>query len=337
MSVPIDPISQSVIAAKTIFELLGSVARPIVEKLIEKKIILNKGVTIYHKSSEIEYAFMLSLGEQSSRLDTIIKKLSGFLTKSVDFPNIIEVSGYGLQHSENLVELGMMSLEKNRATIDFGRIIRNVRSETVFLKIRQNLPDYMRRIMVVGRLSKTARYIGEDFMEDDIEISLDYADLWHKVLDQYTVRDIEIDFGLIIDTPFIVSRIPKPYRDKIIRAAKAISGGNQDAVKFLKLLTESFTSFDKPERIEQLRNTISVIPHDLIKITSVTPRMQTMEIADVGYPVVLPESLRITLAVRLEGHNFTLTGKLVVDLKKFGKIISDVVAEMDKKTKRLKV
>lgn len=337
MSVPIDPISQSVIAAKTIFELLGSVARPIVEKLIEKKVIISKGVTIYHKSSEIEYVFMLSLGEQSSRLDAIVKKLTGFLTKSVDFPNIIEVSGYGLQHNENLVLLDMMSLEKNKATIDFGKIISNIKSETVFIKIRQNLPDYMRRNMVVGRLNKTGVFIGEDFIEGDIEISLDYADLWHKVLDQYTVRDIELDFRLIIDTPFIVARIPKLYRDKIINAAKTISVGNQDAVKFLKIMTESFTSFEKPEQIEHLRNVISVTPSDLIKVTSVIPRMQTMEIAGVGYPVVLPGTIGITLAVRLEGRDVTLTGKLLVDLKKFGKIISDVVAEMDKKTKSLKV
>lgn len=337
MSLPIDPLSTSVIAAKTIFELFGSIARPIVEKLIEKKVIIRKGVTIYHKSSEIEYAFMLSLGEKNSRLGEILKKLSGFLNKPVDFPNVIEASGYGLQHSENLVELGMITTSKNNATIDFGKIIGDVKSETVFIKIRQSLPEGLRNMMVVNRMNRSARFIGKDLLENDIEISLDYADLWYKVLDQYTVRDIEFTFELLVAPVTIVEKIPKPYQDRIIRAAKAVSTGNQDAVRFLKIMAEGFTSFEKNERLEQLRNTISGEPSDLIKITSVTPRMQTLEIAGVGHPIVLPGAMKITLSARLEGQDIALAGKLTIDLKKFGKILSEIVVEIDKKTKSLKV
>lgn len=122
MSVPIDPLSASIATAKTFFELFGSSGRLIVEKLIDQKIIVSKGVTIYHKSSEIEYAFMLSLGIPNSRLEGIIKKVSSFLNKPVSVPNVIEISGYGMLNQENLADLGMISLNKNTAIIDFKKL-----------------------------------------------------------------------------------------------------------------------------------------------------------------------------------------------------------------------
>lgn len=337
MSSPIDPLSASIYAAKTFFELFGSSGRLIIEKLIDQKIIISKGITIYHKSSEIEYAFMLSLGIQNSRLDAIIKKVSSIINKPLSVPNVIEISGYGMLNQESLMDLGMISLNKNTAIIDFTKIVRDVKSETVFIKIRQNLPEGLRRMLVVHRLNKTVKYIGNDVLENDIEISLDYANLWNKVLDQYTVRDIEFVFELLVDPRSIADKIPKHYAERIIKAAKAISQGNQDAVKFLRIMTEGFVSFEKDNRLKQFRDTVSASPSDLIKITSVTPRMQTLEIAGVGHPVVLPGVLRITIGARLEGKDVTLAGKLIIDLKKFGKILSEIVTEIERNSKNLKV
>lgn len=192
-------------------------------------------------------------------------------------------------------------------------------------------------MLVVHRLNKTVRYIGNDILENDIEISLDYANLWNKVLDQYTVRDIEFIFELYVDPRSISEKIPKHYASLIINAAKAISQGNQDAVKFLRVMTEGFMSFEKDNRLKQLRDTVSASPPDLIKITSVTPRMQTLEIASIGHPVVLPGVLRITIGARLEGKDVTLAGKLTIDLKKFGKILSEIVTEIERNSKSLKI
>jgi hypothetical protein len=65
--------------------------------------------------------------------------------------------------------------------------------------------------------------------------------------------------------------------------------------------------------------------------------MQTLEIAGLGHPVVLPGALRITIGARLEGKNITLAGKLTIDLKKFGKIMSEIITEIELNSKNLKI
>lgn len=318
------------------FAALGKLGSDFIKKLVETKIIVNKGVTIYHKSSEIEFALMLSLGPEHSRVTSILNKLSNVLNKSIAFDNVIEVSGLGMPHLENLVDMGTIKIENNATIIDFAKIIREVKSETVFLKIRKKIPHDLRQLLVVNRLNRTSRYIGKEFVETDIEVALDYADLWYKVLDQYTVRDIEFDFNLEVSIQTIVEKIPKNLRDKILRSVKSTKQNN-DAVAFLSAITEAFVSFESDQFLQKLVESVIVEPSDSFSIVSVTPKMQKLEIASVGYPVVVPGLLRIRIECRLEGKEIAKTGKLRIDLQKFGNVISELVAILQQKTNKLKI
>jgi len=329
-------VSFDPVVLSSLFSSLGSIANTGIQKLIDSKIIVHKGLTFYHRTSELEFAFLISLGDEASRSNDILKKIQSITQKPVEFENIIEIYGHGLPHNENLLSMGIISVSGTSGKIDFGKLLREVKSNTVFIKFRIKIPEELKSHLVPSRIDNTSKHFGKDKIETNIEIALDYANLWKKVFDQYTVRDIEFTFNLEISTETIVEQIPKRYREKIINAARQIAKGNQNAVKFLKIMSDCFLSFEKDVRIQQLLDCVSVEPHDKFIIKSVTPTMESMEIAGIGHPVVLPGKMRITLACVVEGSDVTSLGKLSIDLRKFFKILSEIVLDLQNKTQNLK-
>lgn len=330
-------MSFEAILSTSLLTPLGDVARKGIDKLIDSKIIVHRGLTFYHRSSEFEFVFLISTGPEHSKLNEIIKKIQSHFSKPLKFENVIEVLGYGIPHNENLKDLHIIQEGDTTATIDFGRILTEVKSETVFLKIRIQVPPEIKQFLVASRIDKTSIHYGMESIETDIEIALDYSNLWNKVFDEYTVRDIEFTFNLEVMPLTIIENIPKKYRERIIRAGQLALSGNQDAVRFLRIMSENFLSFESDKRAKQLLETVSVEPEDKFSITAVTPTMQTMEIAGVGHPVVLPGKMRITLGCRIEGKEITLIGKLKIDLKKFIKILSEISADIENQTNKLKI
>ena len=330
-------MSFETILTTSLLASLGNAGRQGIDKLINSKIIIHRGLTFYHRSSEFEFAFLISLGPKQSRVNEIINKIHSFLSKPLEFENVIDVSGYGISHAENLKELGIIREENTNATIDFGRILKEIKSETVFLKIRVMVPSELKQFLVVSRMEKTSIHYGKDSIETNIEVALDYSNLWSKAFDEFTIRDIEYTFNLQVLPETIVEHIPQKYRKKIIKAASLVSKGNKDAVRFLKIMSNSFLSFERDERAKQLRETVSVEPEGKFTVRSIFPTMQTMEIASVGYPVILPGIMRITLGCRLEGKEVTLLGKLKIDLRKFGKILSEISIDIQNQTYKLKL
>lgn len=330
-------MSFETVLATSFLASLGKAAHDGINTLINSKVIIHRGLTFYHRSSEFEFAFLISLGPEQSRVNEIVKKIQSKLSKPVKFENVIDASGYGISHGENLKELGIIQEKNTNAIIDFGRILKEIKSEIVFLKIRVLVPNELKQFLVPTRIDKTSTHYGKDSIETNIEVALDYSNLWHKAFDEYTVRDIEFTFNLEILPETIVEHIPQKYRKKIIKAAKLVSEGNQDAVRFLRIMSNSFLSFESDKRVGQLRETVSVEPKDKFTVRSIAPTMQTMEIASVGYPIVLPGKMRITLGCRLEGKEITLLGKLKIDLQKFGKILSEISIDIQNQTNKLKI
>lgn len=321
----------------SLFNTVGSIANAGIQQLIVSKIIVHKGAIFYHRASEFEFAFLLSLGDEKSRVDNILKKIQSLTKKPVEFENIIEIHGHGLTHAENLVNLGMISVKNGKGKIDFGKILREIKSNIVFIKVRVKIDEELRDHLVTSRIDKTSKYIGDEKIETNIEIALDYANLWKNVFDQFTIRDIDFSFNLDVSPETIVKQIPEKYRKRIISAGKKIKQGEKDAVTFLRIMSECFLSFEKDDKRIQLMNLVSVTPEDKFSIKDVQPTMQSMVIAKVGYPVVLPGSLRIRIGAILEGDDIAIRGKLIIDLKQFSKIINDISKDIQNKTQKLKV
>ena len=161
----------------SLFNTVGGIANAGIQQLIESKIIVHKGATFYHRASEFEFAFLLSLGDEKSRVDSIIKKIQSLTKKPMEFENIIEIHGHGLTHSENLVNLGMITMNDGKGQIDFGKILREIKSNNVFIKVRVKIDDELKEHLVTSRIDKTSKHIGNERIETNIEIALDYANL----------------------------------------------------------------------------------------------------------------------------------------------------------------
>jgi len=325
------------IILRSLFNSLGSVANNGIQQLIDSQIIVHKGATFYHRASEFEFAFLLSLGDESSRSGNILKKIKSITKKPVEFENIIEINGHGLPNNENLVNLGIIVVEKDKGRIDFGKLLREIKSNAVFIKVRVKVSEDLKNALVSSRINKTSKYFEKERIETDIEIALDYANLWKKVFDQFTVRDIEFPFHLEVSTETIVEQIPLRSRKRIISAAEKIGKDQKDAVSFMRIMSESFLSFEKDNRRNQLMDLISVVPDEKFYIKEVYPTMRSMVIAKVGYPVILPGKLMIITGAMLDGDDVTIRGKLIIDLKKFSKIMSDISNDIQNKTQKLKV
>ena len=117
-------MSLELVITSGILAVLGKTAFPIFQRLIDNKLIVSKGVTIYHASSEIEYAFLISLGPSNSRVNIAMKKIQGILNKPVEFQDVIDITGYGLPYHDDLRELGVIIKDRDTATIDFGKMFK---------------------------------------------------------------------------------------------------------------------------------------------------------------------------------------------------------------------
>lgn len=316
-------------------DVLGG-AVPLIQTLLNSKLIVAKGATVYHKYSEIEYRFDIKIGSESSRADGIIRTLQSFLQKPVEFDNVIEILGYGLPHNENLKELDIITIKDDKATIDFAKLLRTVKSDLVVLTIRTIFPEELRRKLVTARISQNSTYHNGDYIEASLDISLDYADMWYKTFDSFTVREIEFSFNLNIVLKTIEPLIPSDLKKRIRSAAKAVTSGNQKAAEFLKIMNDNFLTFEQEERVSELIQSISVEPKQYFEVTSIIPRMQSCEIAGVRYPVILPGSMNMFLSCRLEGRQVALHGTLRLDLHKFNNVLSHIISDIQKQTHELK-
>ncbi len=101
-------------------------------------------------------------------------------------------------------------------------------------------------------------------------------------------------------------------------------------------MSDCFLSFEQEKYAKKLLNTVSVEPDDKFLVKSITPTMQSMEIASVGHPIVLPGKMNITLACRLEGKDIVLAGKLKLDLKKFSQILREIISDIQRRSQRLR-
>ena len=166
---------------------LGKVAYDGILKLTDTKIITNRGLTFYHRDCELEFFFLFSLGKTRTKLNTILQKVGIIKEKLLTFENVISIHGHGMECNEDLVILGVILSSNNTAKIDLGKFSRDIKSNTVTIKIRVRANDQLKQTLVSQRIEKTSQHTGRS-IETHIEIALDYADLWYKIFDQYVVR-----------------------------------------------------------------------------------------------------------------------------------------------------
>ncbi|HLH45485.1 MAG TPA: hypothetical protein VKV31_01845 [bacterium] len=83
----------------------------------------------------------------------------------------------------------MIVLEGSRLKISFSELIRKVNSSLVVIKIKKRIAREIRDRVVTFRVSQNARGIGDKSISC-FEVKLDYADLWKRSVDSFSIHDI---------------------------------------------------------------------------------------------------------------------------------------------------
>lgn len=324
---PFDPVSAPLLAT------IGKTAYNWIKQISDAKIIISKNLTFYHQDSELEFSFVVSLGGARVKRNRIVQRILPPPDASIEFENVLSIAGNGLECGENLVTLDAISLSKDTAKIDFGKLY-GIKSSTVLIRIRTKASAELKRLLVFCRIEQIPQHT-ETKIESRIEVALDYANLWSKIFDQYVVRDIEFTATLNIDLYDMLNRIFKKQAKKITKAAEQAVQGNANAIRFLNIMTESFLSFESDEVISRLRRSVSVTPENFI-LKEIHPAMQYVEMPSIGYPIVLPGRMRISVGCVLDGNQFIAHGRLVIDVKKFSEVLREIAQDVQLKTRKLR-
>ena len=319
----------------SLISALGSTVIPFLQKLSDLGITTHQGATVFYKPCEIEFVFHFNIGKAESRLNSIIKPLQKLLAKPLEFNHVVEIVGYPLTGNDDLQELGIIQYEKDKATVDFKKIL-DLDSDVVLLTIRKKLNPEIPKRLLSTHIDKNPDHV-DNLTSSNIEVALDYGNLWHKDFDQFNVRDIEFSFNLGLGLETIIQELSGTQRKKIIQAGKALTKGKKDAITFMKIFSDNFLKFQNDELQPALMNCVTLEPDNHFKIKSIQSKMQSCEIAGVGQPVVLPGSMKIFLECRLEGKDIVLKGKITIDLEKFGKVLRKIASSIEQQTGNLKL
>ncbi|MEX0862740.1 hypothetical protein [Nitrosopumilus sp.] len=318
----------------SLISALGSTIPSLLQKLSELNVTTRQGVTVFYKSCEIEFVFHFNMGSMTSRLNSIIKPLQKFLVKPIELDHVIDISGYTLTGDNDLKKLGIIQTEKDKATINFGKLL-ELNSDLVILTVRKKLNPKIPEALLSLHIDQNPEYVGK-LTSANIELALDYGNLWYNDFDHFNVRDIEFSFGLTIDLPTIINALSPLQRKKIINAGKAFSQGNRDAISYLRIFSENFLKFQSDELESDLLDCVSMEPENNFHVLSIHPKMQSAEIASVGHPIVLPGEMKIFVECRLEGKDMVLKGKITIDLEKFSKVLRKITSSIEQQTGGLK-
>ncbi len=175
-------MSELALSGSLISALGGS--SPFIQKLNELGVTIHKGATVFYKSSEIEFTFHFNMGPISTRVDTILKHVKSFLAKPLEFENIIDIHGYGLTPKENLREMGIIQIEGNKATVDFGKILKEIKSNLVILTVRTKLNEKITQALLSVHIDKNPQHEGDKITSANIEAVLEFTTNIGQLIDE---------------------------------------------------------------------------------------------------------------------------------------------------------
>jgi hypothetical protein len=328
-------VSPESMAGSSLIEIALGEIWGAVRKLLDSKIVIRQGATIYHEENEIEYQLHLSIGDIQTRTSSIEKVIQSLSLSEITIKGALNAWGSGLPYNENLEELGVIKRRAEGMTVSFQELLRKVRSNLVIISVRKKLPEGLRDHLVTIHFSQNTKTIGS-IKEAYFEILLDYANLWHKSLESFRIRNVVLTFNLEVIEGTIENFVPEDFKSKLRVAAQSLAGGDRNAVRFFNEVTKAFIQFESETVISRLRTMVKAEPPTRVEVLEIIPRMEHYQIAGVSYPVMLPGRVTTKLRTGIEENEFSALGKVVIDLGIFNEIIRGILRKLEIDTRDMK-
>lgn len=325
-------------SSEGIATLFASILGPlsgIISSLKGAGIVINRGVTVYYKRSEIEYRFHISLPPMNSRFEELRRRLGSLDLVKVDINGVLDLWGFGLMMNEDLKALNLIKLEHETATIDFPSIVRSVKSELLVLSVRTRLPDEIKRSLLVIHISQNSIHVGKDLAHGYTDVVLDYGNLWHETFESFTIRDVEFTFNLQILEATIEQALPSALKKRIKQAAHAAQSGDNAAIKFFEILNSNFAKFQDEKTLQELKTMFAFDPPFGVEISSVASKMELYGVPGTNQTIILPSMLTFKISLDFEANLIADKRTYRIVMNALNHAVASTVAEIIQETKSM--
>jgi len=274
--------------------ILGT-AKDVFQKLKEQGVIKREGLIIDHNACEAEYRLDLVLGDIHSRLSSLKNFLNSKFAKKIEI-TALEVSGFGILSDENFVENGWITNKEGISTIDFPTIISKATSTHAIIYIKTKISPELREKLVYRQIGKVAYHENQRTVSN-IDLILDYAELWHSQFSSFAIRNIVFTISLKVLLETLPTIIPEDIRKKLNKADKMASAkGN--ARKFLKHFQDVVLGMQTKEFLDKIGQIIEITPSNCV-LEGIVTKMHSLPLQYSEFSVIIPEKFEI----KIQGKN----------------------------------
>jgi len=318
----------------TIFSTIFGASSKILEKLREKNGISTSGVIIDYGKSEIEYNFMINLGDAQSRKKTITKYLSAIGNKKITIDDVSSISGIVLPTNENLRELKIITLQQRTATIDFPLLFKTTQGSLATITLKKSFPEELTSKLVYRNIAKVSRH-SEKGAESTMEIVLNNANMWKTQFTSFSVRNIIFTINMSIDKSTTLAALPDKLRERLILADQE-SGVNSNAKKFLARFQRLISEFQDEDFINEVSKAISLQPAHSFFIKDIKTSLQGYSLTKSGMPMMLPGKMTTTIEASIEDDQKSLAGTMFLNNKIYSKTFTNLMEKIQSETSNIR-
>jgi len=319
----------------TILSTVFGASYKILEKLREKNGIPTSGVIIDYERSEIEYNFMINLGDTQSRKKTITKHLSAIANKKITIDDVSQISGVALPTNEDLRKLGIITLRQRTATLDFPALFKKIQGNLVTISFKKSFPRELTNKLVYRNIGKVSRRT-EKGLESNLEIILDNANMWRTQFTSFSVRNIIFTINISIDKNTILTALPEKLKDKLILADQE-SGVNSNAKKFLARFQRLISEFQDEDFLNEISKSVLLDPSFSFILKDIRTTMQGYSLTKSGMPLMLPGKIILTIESHIEDDQKSLHGTAFLDIQSYSNTFNVLLKKIESETNNIKL
>ena len=307
-------------------------AADIIQKLKEEKIISHEGLVIYHEEDEIEYRLDLSLGDQKLRTTTLKNFLKSSTLQKITI-NALEATGIGMNGGENLKELGLLSWNNDKLTIDFPQIFKTINSNLVVLKFRTRSPSNLKDHLVYRQIHRTTSLQNEKIVSN-FEIVLDYASMWHSKYTSFSVRNILFTINPQLD-PDSLNQMLGEYTQKLEKADK-MALTEKNARNFLTEFQKTLIELQEPKFLDRLKDVLEIKPSINGRVINIIPSLRVYTLQHSQLSLTIPYTFTYSISSNIEDRQVAIHGEAIFDLVKYDALLKEKIKSFITKNGKLK-
>ena len=319
----------------TILSTVFVASYKLLEKLREKNGITKSGVIIDYGRSEIEYNFMINLGDTQSRKKTITKHLSAIANKKITIDDVSQISGVALPTNEDLRKLGIITLRQRTATLDFPALLKKIQGNLVTISFKKSFPRELTNKLVYRNIGKVSRHT-EKGIESNLEIILDNANMWRTQFTSFSVRNIIFAINISISKNTILAALPDKLREKLILADQE-SGANSNAKKFLARFQRLISEFQDEDFLNEISKSVLLDPSHSFILRDIKTAMQGYSLTKSGMPLMLPGKIILTIESHIEDDQKSLHGTAFLGMQSYNKTFKALLKKIEYETDNIRL